>query len=188
MDSEYSSMPARSSPLGDTMRAPTLEVTGTNLWRLRDARDPRSPRVLFQKQHYPLSPPPHTSHKLQPCDVGMVTPLKTAYRSEPERLFQGGANTVCKQNLTCLYRGEGVHEEEYHKSVGQSPQSDTETPSQSTVPRADEIRVGSCHQDEITRTSVTTVSAEGLVLLQNLIKQDANALHEASIRCLERHV
>jgi hypothetical protein len=64
-------------------------------------------------------------------------------------------------------------------------------PAQSTVPRADEIQVGSCHQDEVSQTPVTPVtpaSAEGLVSLQNLIKQDAHTLNKASIQRLERHV
>jgi len=48
--------------------------------------------------------------------------------------------------------------------------------------------VGACHQDDVPPTPVTPVSAEGLVSLQNLIKQDAHILNEASIPRLERHV
>jgi hypothetical protein len=62
---------------------------------------------------------------------------------------------------------------------------------QSTVLRADEIQVGSCYQDEVLQTLVTPVtsaSAEGLVSLQNLIKQDAYTLNKTSIQHLERHV
>ena len=47
--------------------------------------------------------PCHTSHKLQPCDVGVFGPLKTAYREQIERLFRRGANTVGKQHFTWLY-------------------------------------------------------------------------------------
>jgi hypothetical protein len=47
--------------------------------------------------------PSHTSHKLQPCDVGVFSPLKTAYREQVERLYRGGANTVGKQHFTLLY-------------------------------------------------------------------------------------
>jgi F-box and WD-40 domain protein CDC4 len=47
--------------------------------------------------------PSHTSHKLQPCDVGVFAALKEAYRNEADRLFQGGANTVGKQHFTSLY-------------------------------------------------------------------------------------
>jgi hypothetical protein len=56
------------------------------------------------------------------------------------------------------------------------------------VPRADEIRVGSCHQDEVPQTPVMLVSAEGLASLHNLIKQDAHTLNETSIPRLERRV
>ena len=59
---------------------------------------------------------------------------------------------------------------------------------QSTVPKADEIRVGSCHQDEVPQTPVTPVSAEGLASLHSLIKQDAHTLNGTSIQRLERHV
>ncbi|ERF70889.1 hypothetical protein EPUS_02411 [Endocarpon pusillum Z07020] len=47
--------------------------------------------------------PSHTSHKLQPCDVGVFGPLKAAYREQVEQLFRGGANTVGKQHFTLLY-------------------------------------------------------------------------------------
>jgi hypothetical protein len=47
--------------------------------------------------------PSHTSHKLQPCDVGVFGPLKTAYRDNVERLYRGGANTVGKEHFTALY-------------------------------------------------------------------------------------
>jgi hypothetical protein len=61
-------------------------------------------------------------------------------------------------------------------------------PAQATVPRADEIQLGACHQDDVPPMPVTPVSVEGLVSLQNLIKQDAYTLNEASIQRLERHV
>jgi hypothetical protein len=47
--------------------------------------------------------PSHTSHKLQPCDVGVFGPLKSAYREQVEQLYRGGANTVGKQHFTLLY-------------------------------------------------------------------------------------
>jgi hypothetical protein len=47
--------------------------------------------------------PSHTSHKLQPCDVGVFGPLKTAYREQVERMERGGVNTVRKQHFTYLY-------------------------------------------------------------------------------------
>jgi hypothetical protein len=45
----------------------------------------------------------HTSHKLQPCDVAVFGPLKTAYRDQVERLFRRGADTIGKQHFTLLY-------------------------------------------------------------------------------------
>jgi hypothetical protein len=47
--------------------------------------------------------PSRTSHKLQPCDIGIFRPLKTAYRDQVDRLYRGGANTVGKQHFTYLY-------------------------------------------------------------------------------------
>lgn len=47
--------------------------------------------------------PSHTSHKLQPCDVGVFSSLKIAYREEVERLYRGGANMIGKQHFTLLY-------------------------------------------------------------------------------------
>ncbi|KAF2180438.1 DDE-domain-containing protein, partial [Zopfia rhizophila CBS 207.26] len=47
--------------------------------------------------------PSHTSHKLQPCDVGVFGPLKAAYREQVEKLYRGGANIVGKQHFTSLY-------------------------------------------------------------------------------------
>jgi hypothetical protein len=47
--------------------------------------------------------PSHTSHKLQPLDVAIFGPLKTAYREQVELLYRGGAGTVGKQHFTLLY-------------------------------------------------------------------------------------
>ncbi|KAF2185660.1 DDE-domain-containing protein, partial [Zopfia rhizophila CBS 207.26] len=47
--------------------------------------------------------PSHTSHKLQPCDVGVFAPLKAAYRDQVERLYRGGLDTVGKEHFTSLY-------------------------------------------------------------------------------------
>lgn len=42
--------------------------------------------------------PSHTSHKLQPCDVAVFGPLKSAYRERVERLERGGVNTIGKEH------------------------------------------------------------------------------------------
>jgi hypothetical protein len=48
--------------------------------------------------------PSHTSHKLQPCDVSVFAPLKTAYRDQVERLNRGGVDTIGKEHFTYLYQ------------------------------------------------------------------------------------
>ena len=45
----------------------------------------------------------YTSHKSQPCDVGVFGPLKTAFGEQVDRLFRGGANTISKQHFMLLY-------------------------------------------------------------------------------------
>lgn len=47
--------------------------------------------------------PSHTSHKLQPCDVGVFGPLKMAYREQVEQQFRRGAGAVSKEHFTRLY-------------------------------------------------------------------------------------
>jgi hypothetical protein len=47
--------------------------------------------------------PSHTSHKLQPCEVAVFGPLKSAYRDEVDRLERGGVGTIGKQHFTYLY-------------------------------------------------------------------------------------
>ena len=59
---------------------------------------------FYYKNHIILARlPSHTSHKLQPCDVGPFGLLKIAYREEVERLYRGGANTIRKAHFTLLY-------------------------------------------------------------------------------------
>lgn len=143
--------------------------------------------------------PSHTSHKLQPCDVGVFAPLKGAYRDEADRMFQGGANTIGKQHFTSLYSR--AREKAFTKknilaswaACGLFPFNPERvlrvTPkplAQSTSPRADET-VGCCHQD-VPQTPITPVSAGGLVSLHNLIKQDVCILDGMGKQRLERHV
>jgi hypothetical protein len=52
----------------------------------------------------------------------------------------------------------------------------------------DEIAVVPCAQDEVPQTPVTPVTAEALIPLHNLIKEDARTLDEVSQRRLQRHV
>ncbi len=144
--------------------------------------------------------PSHTSHKLQPCDVGVFAPLKAAYRDEANRMLRGGANTIGKQHFTSLYspaRERAFTERNITAAwaaCGLFPfnpervlRVTPKPPAQASSLRADGTKVGSCHQ-EVPQTPVTPVSAGGLTSLHNLIKQDARTLSGMGIQRLERHV
>ncbi|KAF2808243.1 uncharacterized protein BDZ99DRAFT_344301, partial [Mytilinidion resinicola] len=66
---------------------------------------------------------------------------------------------------------------------------DMPKPPELTMPKADEVIVRPCPQDEELKTPVALVSAEALMSLQDLIiKQDAHTLDETSKRNLKRHL
>jgi hypothetical protein len=122
----------------------------------------------------------HTSHELQPCDIGVFGPLKAAYRDQVERLYRGGANTVGKDHFTSLYspaRDKALTSRNIKagwNKAGLVPFNpdrvlrDIQKPlAELTVPKADEVKVGSCPQDEVLQTPVT---AEALMLLHGLIE------------------
>ena len=138
--------------------------------------------------------PSHTSHKLQPYNVVVFARLKEAYRDEANKLLRGGANIVGKQHFTSLYSP--AREKAFTKrnitaiwaACGLFPfnpdrvlKKTPKPPTQSDVPRADKIQVGSSYKDEVPQTPVTLVSAKGFVSLYTLIKQDALTLNEKSI-------
>jgi hypothetical protein len=56
-------------------------------------------------------------------------------------------------------------------------------PAELTVLKADEVKVGSCPQDEVLQTPVT---AEALTSLRSLIEQDAHALDKTSKQRLQK--
>jgi hypothetical protein len=143
--------------------------------------------------------PSHTSHKTQPCDVAVFSPLKTAYREQVERLERGGVNAIGKEHFTSLYKpareraftpknikagfaASGLfpfNPERVLRTVPKPPGELTlavtnETPHQ---------------QDAVPQTHITPVSADGIMSLQNLIlEKDARALDETSKQNLQRHL
>ena len=50
-----------------------------------------------------LCMPPHTSHLLQPLDVGVFGPLKRAYGEMVEEMMAAGNNHINKEDFLCLY-------------------------------------------------------------------------------------
>ena len=146
--------------------------------------------------------PSHTSHKLQPCNVAVFAPLKAAYREQVERLERGGVNTIRKEHFTSLYSP--AREKAFtSKNIiagfaasGLFPfnpdrvlRSMPKPLAGLTIPKAGEVNVEACHQNEVPQTPVTPVSAGGLVSLRNvIIEQDASTLDETSKRNLQRHL
>ncbi|KFY05438.1 hypothetical protein V491_09129 [Pseudogymnoascus sp. VKM F-3775] len=129
--------------------------------------------------------PSHTSHKLQPCDVGFFAPLKAAYRDEAERLYRV-TNAIGKEHFTSLYspaRDKAFTKRNITAAWAASglfplnPDRVLKTMlkplAQITIPHAAEV--GSCVQDELLNSPVTPVSAEDLTSLHNLIKGETSA-------------
>jgi hypothetical protein len=140
--------------------------------------------------------PSHTSHKLQPCDVAVFGPLKTAYREQVERLERGGVNTIGKQHFTSLYKP--ARERAFTpKNIRAGFAASGLVPFNPdrvlrTVPKPpDELTLAvtneaPCQDDAEPQTPV---SADGLMSLQNLIiEKDAHALDETSKQNLQRHL
>lgn len=140
--------------------------------------------------------PSHTSHKPQPCDVGVFGPLKAAYREQVERLYRGGANTVGKEHFTSLYspaRTKALTLKNIKSGwmkAGLYPFNpdrilrDMPKPlARLTIPKADEVKVGPCSQEELLQTPVT---AEALVLLRSQVEQDAHVLDARSKKRLQK--
>lgn len=135
--------------------------------------------------------PSHTSHKLQPCDVGVFGPLKTAYRNQVERLSQGGVDTVGKEDFTSLYspaRKVAITKRNIKAAwaaTGLFPLNPervlraTPKPAATlTTPQPNEV-AGSCLHEEM-ETPVTPITAEAFTSLHNLIEENAQGLDETS--------
>jgi hypothetical protein len=143
--------------------------------------------------------PSHTSHKLQPCNVAVFGPLKTAYREQVERLERGGVNTIGKQHFTSLYKP--ARERAFtpkniragFAASGLIPFNPERVlrivpkpPGELTLAVTNEAP---CQEDAEPQTPATPVSAESLISLQNLIlEKDACALDAISKQNLQRHL
>lgn len=125
--------------------------------------------------------PSHTSHKLQPCDVSVFGPLKSAYREQVERLYRGGLTNINKEHFTTIYSQ--AREKAMTKrnilagwaKAGLFPFNPArvlcgltkpDAPLTVQAPRADEAL-----QDDIVQTPVTPVSSEAVRDVLNQIKQ-----------------
>jgi hypothetical protein len=133
--------------------------------------------------------PSHTSHKLQPCDVGPFAPLKTAYRDQVERLNRGGIDIVGKEHLTYLYSpardtaltkrniragwaATGLYPFNPERVLKDIPRPLVEV----VIPEAAIACTSTA--DVVLQTPITPVTAEALTSLHNVIKQDTNVPDE----------
>jgi hypothetical protein len=131
--------------------------------------------------------PSHTSHKLQPCDVGVFGLLKTAYCEQAKRMEQEGVNTVGKQHFAYLYsparvssltkrniiaawRGSRLFPFNPERVLAHVPKPPTEL----RISNANELRFESCPEYKALRTPTTPVSGEALTSLLERIKSIPN--------------
>ena len=125
--------------------------------------------------------PSHTSHKLQPCDISVFGPLKTAYRDQVERLERGSVGTIGKEHFTYLYspaRTQALTSRNIRAGwakAGLFPFNPDKVLNDIPKPPADLIaprtnEVGSQTQTQVPQTPVTPASAEAVTSLYNLIK------------------
>jgi hypothetical protein len=146
--------------------------------------------------------PSHTSHKLQPCDVGPFGPLKTAYRDQVERLNRGGIDTVGKEDFTYLYspaRDRTLTDRNIRAgwaANGLFPFNPARVLNHVSRPMAEAVALrpdiaSTDVPDEVLQTPVTPVTpvtAEALTSLHDMIKQDIRVLDEMSKGHLKRRV
>ncbi|KAF2004661.1 DDE-domain-containing protein [Amniculicola lignicola CBS 123094] len=129
----------------------------------------------------PCRLPPHTSHKLQPCDVAVFAPLKAVYRDEVERLDRGGVNAIGKEHFTSLYS----------RARNRVLRSMPKPPPAPNLISANEVEVVPHPQDSIQSplTPVTLVTTQGLASLQNIIINQADHSLDARRKCsLQKNV
>jgi hypothetical protein len=143
--------------------------------------------------------PSHTSHKLQPCDVGLFGPLKAAYRNQLDRLEKGGVGTIGKQHFTYLYspareaaftkrnilagwRASGLYAFNPDRVLAEIPKPDTVAKPVISIPKTSAIDLRSHGEVLHTPTSPTS-----LTTLHVQIRQDACADDEFSKQRLLRH-
>jgi hypothetical protein len=143
--------------------------------------------------------PSHTSHKLQPCDVSVFGPLKSAYRDQVERLERGGVGTIGKEHFTSLYSSArkcaltsrniragwskaGLFPFNATKVIQDIPQPPEDVMSQRMSEGHADI------QDIVPRTPVTPVSLEAVASLRILIEQDAHLQDDTSRQRLRRRL
>jgi hypothetical protein len=129
--------------------------------------------------------PSHTSHKLQPCDISIFGPLKTAYREQVERLHRGGANTVNKAHFVLLYRRDreaaltARNIRSGWSKAGLFPFNPSrvlaDMPAPVKDPPANPLSLGSLREPLNQATLVTPTTTEGVHSLYRLLEEKMDA-------------
>lgn len=148
--------------------------------------------------------PSHTSHKLQPCDVGPFAPLKSAYREQVERLNQGGVDIVSKEYFTYLYspaRDRALTQRNIRagwSATGLFPFNPERVLRDVPKPLAEVSTINPETEaastdilDEVPHTPitpVTPVTTEALTSLHNLIVKDTHVLERKSKDRLQKRI
>ena len=154
----------------------------------------------FQNNFNLFRLPSHTSHKLQPCDVGAFAPLKTAYCDEVERLYRKGVETVKKSHFTSFYdpTRQTAFARRNIKSVwaanGLFPFNLQRVLEGIPKPAVEQLGleiVRPCPREEVLESPITLinlVTMDPLSSLYNLVKQDTCGLDEPRRQCLKRYI
>lgn len=128
-------------------------------------------QFCFENNNILCRLPSHSSHKLQPCDISIFSPLKNAYRDQVERLDRGGVGTIGKQHFTYMYSlargkvftarniragwsGAGLFPFNPNKVLKELPKPDP----QPSSPGSDENELEPCSHDKVPQTPATPVT------------------------------
>lgn len=144
--------------------------------------------------------PSHSSHKLQPCDISLFGPLKSAYRDQAERLDRGGVGTIGKEHFTCLYspaRKAALTARNIRAGwtkAGLFPFDparvlrDLPKPVEQQAPAAVGREVSRGSAQSVPPTPVTPRSVSAVASLHDLIRQDTHSTDEESKQRLQKCV
>jgi hypothetical protein len=138
--------------------------------------------------------PPHTSHKLQPCDIAVFDLVKAAYRDQAEQLERGGVNTIVKGHFTYLYSPARKRAFTKKNNLARWAKSGLfpfnpdrvlrNIPRPATAhdnPKVCKVDIGRCPESNAAQKPVmpvTQVTPDALTALQDLINEDAHGLDE----------
>lgn len=137
--------------------------------------------------------PSHTSHKLQLCDVGVFSPLKTAYRAQVEQACRAGLSTIGKPHFTYLYdraRKEALTSRNIRSSWSRSGLFPFD-PSRvlrefQALPPKIQTKIAVDHPNVSSHPCRTPTTSDHLASLCSEVEQDTQSLDSASKHRLQK--